>query len=560
VRLNGNLNSTNGITVFGEGRLRLGGANTFGGPLTINSGDVRLTSAEGAGLLTGPATEIRMWGGILSLNGSTRHNNNVTAFDNFRLSNDNVSGAAFNNLTVEARTGGSTAPVVVAVQPVAGGNFATAFGGLTLNGPAQLSVVNPLQINGSISGTGSLEKYMNDRFYLGGDSSGYSGTVTAYAGSILSLNASSTAKPFGTGPLIMNPGTTLRIAAPTNVNPGQLTLNSDHGGISVLGMSYVGDPSLIPMTVNSTAPWKGAVGIGAFGFSQNINQSTLWGGDVYLSTVLGDTGTYTGTLSPTQGNRFLLGTGQGTLRMGSQLSGIGTQAIIGIGMTGNDVGRADQGVNNYGGSVQFDVPMNYTGNTIVNLGSNLRLSARDSLTNTGNLILNGGQLQPDSVNGQLRMIAPFTLANNITLTADSTINIQNNASDLRLTGQVSLAPSSNGVARQIFFAVRSTGGRCQQRGQRLRRRWHHRWSWRLRQPLPQTGSGHRLFHGQQYLFGSTTIFGGLIGVNRDADWGNTSLITWRAAASLSGRIPSPRRGITLSTAATAGLTFWPVVP
>ncbi len=445
IRLNGNITGSNGITFFGDGRVRLGGLNSFTGPLTINSGDVRLTSATGAGLLTGAANEIQMWGGILSLTGSTRHNNNVTFFNDARIGNDNAGGAAFNNLTVAPRTG-STAPVVVWMQNVSGSNITTAYGGLTLNADAQFSVVHGFQINGAISGVGNLEKFMNERLYLGGDSSGYSGTLTAYAGSFMSLNASGTAKPFGTGDIIMNPGSTIRLAAPTNINVAdQVTLNSDLGGISSIGLSYVGDPTLLPnVTVNSTAAgWKGALGIGAVGFSQNIDQSTLWGGDVYLASMLGDTGIYTGTLAPTADGRFLLGTGQGTLRIASSLTGA-NRAVIGVSMAGDDLGRASQVVNNSGGTVQYDVPMTYSGTTTINPNNQLRVSDRNALDGTGDIILNGGILQADSTVGQLRMIAPLTIGNNFVLTADSSINIQNNASDLRLTGTISLAPDRPG--------------------------------------------------------------------------------------------------------------------
>jgi autotransporter-associated beta strand protein len=322
----------------------------------------------------------------------------------------------------------------------------------------------------------------------------------------------------------MNPGSTIRVAAPTNVNPGQLVLNSDHGGISSVGMSYVGDPTLIPVTVNSTAPWKGALGIGAVGFNQNINQSTLWGGDVYLASILGDTGIFTGTLTPAAGNKFLLGTGQGTLRMASTLSGAGTQAIVGVSMTNNDVGLSGQTVNNSGGTVQYDVPMTYTGNTIINPNNQVRVSARNALTATGDIYLNGGTLQADSVTGQLRMIAPMTVANDIVLTNNSAINSQNNASDLRLTGTISLAPGSTGVVRQIFFGVDQPGAAANNAGNVYADGGIIDGEGGSANHFIKAGAGTVFFTGNNTYSGSTTITGGLIGVNQDADWGNTSLI------------------------------------
>lgn len=54
--------------------------------------------------------------------------------------------------------------------------------------------------------------------------------------------------------------------------------------------------------------------------------------------------------------------------------------------------------------------MTYTGNTIINPNITLRVSARQSLTGTGDVYLNGGSLQADGVTGQLRMIAPLTVS------------------------------------------------------------------------------------------------------------------------------------------------------
>lgn len=106
-------------------------------------------------------------------------------------------------------------------------------------------------------------------------------------------------KPFGaTNAVTINPGGGITLAAPTNINAGQVTLNSDHGGVSYLGQLYVADPAttLPAFTVNSSAPWKGAFGV-AVGFSVDIDQTTLFGGNAYLGAPLGYTGIYTGTLT-----------------------------------------------------------------------------------------------------------------------------------------------------------------------------------------------------------------------------------------------------------------------
>lgn len=525
VRLNGNITGSNGVTTFGDGRLRLGGTNSFGGPLTINAGDVRLASANAAGLLTAATpTEINVWGGILSFGvASTRFNNNVTFFNDGRLSNDNVGSAAFNNLTVAARSG-STAPVVVWTQAVSGGNLMTAYGGLTLDGPARLYIAHPLQVNGAISGIGSLERFGNERLIIGGDSSAYAQPVTVNTGAIVSLNAGSTAKPFGTGAITINPGSTIRVAAPTNVNVGQVTVNSDLGGISGIAMTYVGDPAGIPATINSTAPWKGYLGVSASGFSYNLNQSSagLWGGGVYLGAPLGDTGTYTGTLTPNDSNQYLLGTGQGGIRIANPLTGTAS-AVIGVSMTG-DVGRADQVVNNSGGAVNYDVPMTYAGTTTIHSNISLRAAANNALNGTGDIILNGGFLRGDVAVGQIRALKPITVSNAIVMTADSNIQFDDAATDFRLGGNISLAPGSTGVVRVLNVNVGQGGGAANNAGLLYLDGGISDGVGGSGNHFVKGGLGVAMVTGPMTYTGTTTVTGGFLGVNGDADLANSSQI------------------------------------
>jgi len=91
------------------------------------------------------------------------------------------------------------------------------------------------------------------------------------------LNAVPAAKPFGTGAITLTPGGTIRLAAATNINANQLTATSDLGGIAAIGLSYNGNPTALPaLSVTSTAPWKATLALSGVGFSQNVNQATLW--------------------------------------------------------------------------------------------------------------------------------------------------------------------------------------------------------------------------------------------------------------------------------------------
>jgi autotransporter-associated beta strand protein len=530
ITLSGGLSGSNGITRFGDGILNLTGTNPFTGPLNLNSGETRLNrnAAGSIAAATGsinPAApmEINLWGGSLYLNeASQRLNANVNFFNDARFGDVNVAASAANNLTIQPRTG-SSAPVVAWFQDQAGGNFSTFYGSLVLNGPAQLAVVHPVQVNAGISGTGSLERFMNDRLYVGGDSSGYSQPVTAYAGSFQSLNAGGSAKPFGTGPITLNPGSAIRLAAASNVSPGQVAIRSDLGGISGLGLTFNADPvaalSGLGLSIQSSAPWKGFFGVGSYAAAYTFDQtvSGLWGGDVYLGSVQGDLGVFTGTLIPTASNQFLLGAGQGTLRIARALSGANT-AVIGVSMTGEQ--RADQVVNNSGGVTQFDVPMTYTGETMLNANI-LRLHHPEALAATGDLIANGGQLRADTNTGQIRFNAPIDLSNRIRMMGDLTVQMENAATDFILNGNVSLsaAAGSTGLVRNfnvgvdgnnagnlilnggIIDGAGSTGGH-----------------------FVKGGYGTLFLGGANTFTGTLTVAGGLLGVNGDADFGSASQV------------------------------------
>jgi autotransporter-associated beta strand protein len=424
--------------------------------------------------------------------------------------------------------------VVVWVQATAGGNFTTANGTLNLAGPAQLSIVHPLQINGGLTGSGNLDKFMNERLVIAGDSTSYTGNITAYAGVLQSYTAAPTAKPFGdVNTIIINPGAHIVLAAPTNINASQVTVNSDIGGISTIGQMYVADPAttLPAITVNSTAPWKAGFAIGAVGFSQDIDQSTLFGGDTYLGGALGYSGIFTGNLTPAASG-YLLGTSQGTVRIAKPLTGT-ANAVIGISMTGTS-SRADQVVNNSGGVVQYDTAMSYSGNTILNPGPLLRISAKNALTGTGNLVLAGGQLRADPSSGQNRMIAPISISNTVVMTADSTIQMENSAYDFRIGGNLQLAPGSTGVVRTLAIGSDQPGAAANLAGMVYLDGGISDGPGGSGNHFMKNGVGTLFFTGTNTYTGTTTIQQGLIGINADSDWGLTT-----------GNINSPGGGIAI---------------
>ncbi len=517
--LGGVLSGSNGVTRFGDGILTLSGANTFTGPLTINSGETRLNNVAAAGPVSGTPNNIDLWGGATYLNATNqRLNNDVSFYNDARFGNVNIGGTAVNHITVAPRTG-SNAAVILDIRNQAGTNTTTAYGGFTLNGPAWAYVTHILQIDGALSGAGELQKFGNERLFIGGDSIGYAQPVTVQTGLLSSLNATSSAKPFGIGAITINPAGGLRLAAATNLNAGQVTMNSDHGGISILGLSFVGHPATLPaMTVASSAPWKGTLGISAAGFSLNIDQATLWGGGSYLGASIGDTGTFTGVLSP-DGGVFRLGTGQGTIRIASPLTGAGNSVQVGVSMTGDATGRADQVVNNSTGTAQFDVPMSYGGATIIHTGGALRVSATNAATALGPITLNGGTLQGDSLVSNFRMIAPLSIGNAINLTADGIVQMQNNAGDLRLTGNVSLAPGSIGAVRVLTVGIDGSNA-----GQLYLAGGVSDGAGGAGNHWEKGGQGAVFLTGPITFTGSSTVTGGLLAVNANADLASPSQV------------------------------------
>jgi fibronectin-binding autotransporter adhesin len=522
INLSGVLSGTNGITRFGNGIVQLSGANTFSGPLTLHGGETRLSNISSAGGSPGTPGEIHMYGGGLQLAATGRYNANLTVFDNARLGNVNVGSTGLNNVTIAPRTG-SDAPTVFWVQANGGGQATNIFGDLNLNNNVQINMVHPIQLNGAMTGTGNLEKYFNERLIFTGDSSGYNGSLTSYISSFVSLNSASAAKPFGTGPIVINPGGGITLAAPTNIAPGQVTINSDHGGTSYIGQLYVADPAttLPAFTSNATGPRNTAFAIGAVGFNVDIDQSTLFGGNTYLGGAQGYTGIFTGNLTPSA-RGYLLGTAQGTLRVAKPLTG-NFNAILGASMTGEG-SRLDLTVNNSGGSVFYDVPMTYTGTTTLNPGIILRIANQNALVGTGDLILAGGQLRAESSTGQNRMINPINITNNVVMTADSSIQMENSAYALRIGGNIALAPGSNGVVRTLSVNVDQPGGAQNNAGMVYLDGGISDGAGGSGNHFVKGGPGTLFFTGPNTYTGSTTIAGGLIGINTDADWGQTSLI------------------------------------
>jgi autotransporter-associated beta strand protein len=209
---------------------------------------------------------------------------------------------------------------------------------------------------------------------VSGSGNTFNGKVTAAGGSI-SVNAPATFN----GPLLTC-GSRILLTQPTFGTNASVTIASTPCTAGVLGLGS----NVLPPIASSSS---GVLAINTTGFNQNLE--SLAGTDVYLGSTSG--GTNTSTSLPTTGGAYLLGGGGGTLT----LTGIdnvltGTNNLI--------VGR-NGGGGDFAGTVQLNNGHDFTGTITVNRGSTLIGVAQAAGTGkspfgstTNNVILNGGTI------------------------------------------------------------------------------------------------------------------------------------------------------------------------
>jgi autotransporter-associated beta strand protein len=378
---------------------------------------------------------------------------------------------------------------------------------------------------GPVTG-GTLTKFGNGTLLLANETNGYAGTVINEAGLLTATSIvgslTRTGKPFGSGPITINPGGMLRLAASSNISSNPVSLKSSGVALGGLSIAY-----------NSTAPISALFGAG-FG---KVNISTV--GD-YLGVIGIDINNYLNpldmrALEASVGGKFWLGASIPTnyfnrvLTPGTdnvyRLGGGGSQGNLTIGggsfenvLTGDatvQIGATTAGVNANGpayingnlGQVTLTNRNDVTGDVSINAGAQLTLFNAYALGGNGTTLANG-------------TVYPTLLANGGSFSLNNTVSIPNpvhvvgdsfatsGGNNAAFTGEVKLADSDVGGTVTINAAG---GGVLGLQGVI---------SGASAAGVPgsnviKAGAQTVVFHGLNTYRGTTSVTAGLLGIGSD---------------------------------------------
>ncbi|MBL9095075.1 MAG: autotransporter-associated beta strand repeat-containing protein [Planctomycetaceae bacterium] len=164
----------------------------------------------------------------------------------------------------------------------------------------------------------------------------------------------------GPGAILVNPGAALRLAAATNIHPGQrVDLVGSQSSLPLLGLRTINSLS----EVNFRAFTGGVVGINTSGYDRIDDMRLLGDGTWFLGS--NDTGTYTGvSLIAGAGNMYRLGGGGNVLTIANPNVLTGAADLsVGTGLVRGGL------VTNSNGNIIFNGEQSYTGRTTVHKGS-----------------------------------------------------------------------------------------------------------------------------------------------------------------------------------------------
>lgn len=455
--INGRVSATN-FTKAGSTLLRLGGDNRnnlagalvasgLNGNININESVLGITNQFALGGSASATSTPYVMGATVVLNGGALKTETNALFNNDVVNNvtagnigfspggntpvasgiyaNNVN-ASFRNLTVNAAAPATTDPMMFSLPTNEAGAQLTYFRGTaTFNANTIVHTGGTYPTNGglftggTLNGTGTLDKWGQNPWIIAGDSSAtFSQAINVYAGILASANATS-AKPFGTGNITVQPGGNIRLAHQDNVGASQLTVRSDRGGLGGVGIGYVG--AALP-TVNwdvaSNAPYDGVINIDTSGYNQPLDMTSIsTNGTALIGSTNGGM-INSDAWTAGAGSTFRFGGGAGTLSLNSDIATGATNLMLGV-FTNTDAAASITPTNsavqlylNRPQSLTGDIRLNGNGSQLfINYANQdyIGASATQVITSSGGAILAASET------GFRRMTPNITINNPITL-------------------------------------------------------------------------------------------------------------------------------------------------
>ena len=489
VALNGVISGSGGLAITSGTVIVGGAANTFTGDVTIDGPTAVLQMTSGS---NGNATSAPL--GIYP------------------------GGTAFKSVTLD--NGGTFRPMAnynvnipTAALPGSGYVFKIGAGGGVFDTPAGVTfTIDDGTVAGNgltaaeLQGSGPLTKTGTGIWVLRNQQV-FAGTITVAAGT---LRVSGTSA-FG----LNTAGTTIQAGATLDLN-GQAVADTEPLNISGTGLASLPAGALTNSS-GTNSSFAGPITLGA-----NAAIGTAGGGQLTTNGTIA-LGAYTLTIN---------NTGTGALFTPGVISGTG-----GVNVAGTSTGP-------YAPTGQHT----YTGGTTLSPGSYTAVGTNSTGGTSGSpasgpfgagatpLVLAGGQLR--SATG-----GPFTVANTITITADTTFNTVTSEKSLTFTGPVTLSGGNRTLTSNIGNTVAGTtltfNGPIGDAGSNL--------------GLTKAGTGTVILGGANTYTGPTVVNAGNLTLSATGSLGNTAISIANGAtlASAAGTFA----GHTLETAAGASLTL-----
>jgi autotransporter-associated beta strand protein len=559
--VNGIVNAT-GLTKAGPGNVALYGNNTslLTGVITVNQGDFAFGNPFNIGTRANPtspyqidAVSFVLAGGRINSGGLGVNSNNVNYLANVTVLNDSgfyagpTNGASrFGSLTFAARQGGAVDPTMLTIEQ---GLIFT--GATTLNQAAWLRTqtattgVNATFLVGAVGGSASLEKFGPGTLALLSGASTMTGPITVHQGNLISLVSSSTATPFGTSTVTVNPGAGVQLGT-SNVGGG-LTLTNDLTGLATLSLGYVGAvPAFTSNYTNTSSAFSGVIGLGVVGYNLAIDQNALGDGRTFLGSlwaVNNGTGVvnsasanFTGSIVPSTvttlassgfaslpaGSVYRLGGGGSTLNFNRANILTGANNVV-IGAISAAIQANSTTLQGGGGTIVLNAANDYSGFTTFNLGQTVQIGHNNAF-GTSTLIFNGGTLNGDAYNRNQAFTAGRQIANAAKFAGDATFTSTFNGqpTDLTFSGNVGL--SNDPVGGSLRTITVNTATYAQANGSIVTFSGVISDGDSAYNSLNKSGAGTLRLTGTNTYTGVTMISAGNILITQDANLGANPLV------------------------------------